>query len=281
MSVQFVAHIDESGDTGLAHVKPIDVRGATEWLVLGCYLVRVEHDSKSLGWVREIISKFRNAQSPHLHFADLIPAKRRIACELLATKPCRLFTVMSNKKNIRRYRNPNLDDGNRAWIYWWLTRILLEKVTDYCERRTPAERRGVDKLHIVFSRRGGLRYIDFSRYLSKLKRQSQAGRLYINQDDLAWSMIDEDEVRVLDHTKRAGLQLADIVAGSFFQAVERIRPGSCDAGYALALKPRMARTEGGQMLGYSVKTMPDLSEMDLQPEQRQVFEDYGYVKEGW
>ena len=36
---------------------------------------------------------------------------------------------MSNKKNIEKYKNNKLDDGNKAWIYWWLARLLLERVT--------------------------------------------------------------------------------------------------------------------------------------------------------
>ena len=33
--VSYVAYIDESGDDGLARVKPLDPDGASEWFVLG------------------------------------------------------------------------------------------------------------------------------------------------------------------------------------------------------------------------------------------------------
>jgi hypothetical protein len=134
MRVGFVAYIDESGDTGIERVKPLHLFGAaSEWLVLSCFLVRIEHDTSLPGWRRDIIGQFRNQQRPDIHYASLLPAKKAIACRAIATKPCRFFVVMSNKKNIEGYRNPNLDDNNKAWIYWFLSRLLLERVTEFCE----------------------------------------------------------------------------------------------------------------------------------------------------
>lgn len=280
MTVKFVAYIDESGDPGIQSVRPIDPNGATEWLVLSCFLVRAENDHKTLGWVKEIQSKFRNVQS-HLHFSDLLPSKKKIACESLVRKPCALFVIMSNKKNIRRYKNPNLDSGNKAWIYWFLARLLLERVTDFCEQKIAPENRGREKLKIVFSRRGGLEYIDFRNYLEKIQRQSRAGMLVLDQGDLCWSVVDLDELYVLDHSQRAGLQLTDIVCGAFFQAIERNRPADCDTTFAKILRPRMAPDRFQNVLGYGIKTMPELHEMNLSPEQRAIFEFYGYSKKGW
>jgi len=280
-TVAYVAYIDESGDTGIEAVRPIDAGGATEWLVLACLLIRIESDPKALGWVKEIQSKFRNVQSPYLHYADLLGAKKAVACELLATKPCAMFVIMSNKKNIRGYKNPRLDSGNKAWIYWFLSRLLLENVTDFCEQRTPASERGKQKLRIIFSRRGGLKYIDFENYLRKLERQSRAGMLVLDQGDLCWSVIDYEEIFVLDHKQRAGLQLADIVSGAFFQSVERNRPADCDPTYAKLLKPRLASNRHHHVIGYGIKTMPLLHEMGLTKEQREIFEYYGYIGSGW
>lgn len=281
MPVRFVAYIDESGDTGLEQIKPFQPRGASEWLVLSCFLVKEENDDKCLGWIREIQSKFKNVQSPHLHFADLIPAKKLIACEVAATKPCRFFIVASNKKNIQRYRNPNIDNGNKSWIYWWLSRLLLERVTDFCERQTPPARRGEDKMRIIFSRRGGLLYRDFERYLTRLHWQSVLGTLFIDYGDLCWSVIDFEEIRVLDHKSRAGLQLADIGAGAFYQSLEQNRPANCIATYAKALKPRLARSGKNGILNYGIKTMPELKDMGLSREQLEIFEFYGYPTKGW
>jgi hypothetical protein len=277
MPVTFVAYIDESGDTGIQTVRPIDAVGATEWLILSCFLVRAVNDAKSVTWIRDIQSKFKNVQSQHLHFADLLPFKKLIACKALAANPCRMFVVMSNKKNIRQYRNPNLDPRNKAWIYRWLARLLLERVTSLCERVVPVDERGKQKLRIIFSRRGDLKYDAFRDYLRKLAAQSRYGELTLGSGDIKWSLIDFDEIFALDHVNRAGLQLADIGAGAFFQAVERTRPVpvDCDPSYATALNPIMARDQYGRVLGFGIKTMPDLLSMTLTDDQKKVFEAFG------
>jgi hypothetical protein len=77
------------------------------------------------------------------------------------------------------------------------------------------------------------------------------------------------------------LQLADIPAGAFFQAVECNRPDDCDPQYAKLLKPIVARRYFGSRIGYGLKTMPGPGQMDLVEKQKEVFEYYGYPKRGW
>ena len=282
MPVTFVAYIDKSGDTGLGTVKkPDDPRGATEWLVLSAFVVRIEHDSKMVAWTQDVQADFISKRTD-LHFNRLLPFKKTLVCNALAKKDAKCFVVMSNKKNIEKYKNNKLDDGNKAWIYWWLARLLLERVSEYCEERTPPERRGKgqdkDKLRIIFSRRGGLTYKDFSDYLWKLYWQSGAGALWLNYKDIKWSVIDWDEIRVLDHKDRAGLQLADVNAGAFYEAVELNRGGiaTCDPSYAKALKPLVAIRSTGALVGFGIKPMPLVSAMGLSPEQMEVFKFYGW-----
>lgn len=283
MSVTFVAYIDESGDTGLDLVKkPNDPRGATEWLVLSAFVVKAMDDSKMVSWSKDVQADFVSRRAD-LHFNKLLDFKKRLVCGALAKKDCRCFVVMSNKKNIEKYKNPRLDDGNKSWIYWFLARLLLERVTEYCENNTPKDRRGHDKLRIVFSRRGGLRYVDFNNYLTKLYWQSRFGHAILNYKAIKWSMIDWDEILVLDHKARAGLQLADIVAGAFYQAVEMNRGAdvNCNPEYAKLLKPIVAARSNGWVVGYGLKTMPVPAAMNLTTQQREIFEFYGVSRYGW
>lgn len=281
MAVEFVAYIDESGDPGLSEIKPKTPGGASEWLVLGCVLLRVEHDRQVVQWMKELVAGFKAHQTPYLHFTDLNKAKKLVACEFLAQKPVRVFIAASNKQNIENYENPNLRDQKRHWYYWWMTRLLLERVTHFCKRMTPEEQMGNHKVRLIFSRRGRMRYADLNEYLTKIYWQSKFGMLVLSQFDLCWEVIDFDEIFVLDHKARAGLQFADVAAGAFFQAMEKDRPADCDPVYAKALKPIMGRDQYKRELGYGLKTMPDLWNMSLVASQKEIFEFYGFNPEAW
>ncbi len=284
MPISHVAYIDESGDTGLETVKkPDDPKGATEWLVLAAFVVRIEHDSKLVSWVNEVQSYFTSRRDD-LHFNKLLSFKKPLVCAAMAKKECKCFVVMSNKKNIEKYKNSKLDANNKSWIYWFLARLLLERVTEHCESQIPETRRGTDKLRIIFSRRGGLKYADFDRYLTKLYWQSRLGSLVLRYKDIKWSVIDWEEIRVLDHKERAGLQLADVIAGAFYQAVELHRGSGevdCDPSCAQLLKPLIASRPTGWVLGYGLKTMPIPAAMNLTASQKVLFEFYGFPQTGW
>ncbi len=282
MPIRFVAYIDESGDTGIEGVRPIDPGGATEWLLLSCMVVREADDSNCMEWMKEIKANFTNVNSPFLHFKDLLPRKKEIACNLIVQKPCRFFVVASNKKNIDGWKNEAAEfvsGKGSAWLYWWLARLLLERVTAFCEARVPVSQRGQAKILFVFSRRGGLKYVDFRDYLKRLHKQSRTNSLHIKKRDLCWSVVDEEEILVLDSAARAGLQLSDLCAGAFFQALEQ--KSNFDTQYAKLFKPRMAFSKSGLILGEGLKTMPELHEMGLTVKQRDIFEFYGYSPRGW
>ncbi len=282
MPIRFVAYIDEAGDTGIEGVRPVDPEGATEWLILSCMVVKENDDHNCMTWLQEIKAQFTNVNSPFLHYKDLIPRKKQIACSHIVTKPARFFIVASNKKNIDGYRNQacELVSGtSSAWLYWWLSRLLLERVTAFCEERVPASQRGQAKILFVFSRRGRMRYADFRDYLKKLHKQSRLGSLHLARGDIRWSVVDEEELLVLDSSARAGLQLTDLCAGAFFQALEQ--KSNFDTQYAKLFHGRMGHNKSGQVMGFGIKTMPDLHQMGLTIAQRAIFEHFGYSPRGW
>jgi hypothetical protein len=284
MPVSFVAYIDESGDTGLEQVKkPDDPKGATEWLVLSALVVKIEHDSQMVRWVNDVQSEFTSKRTD-LHFNKLLDFKKPLVCSALAKKDCKAFVVMSNKKNIEKYRNARLDPSNKSWIYWFLARLLLERVTEYCHKQSPVVAgSNSNKLRIIFSRRGGLMYQDFSDYLWKLYWQRDSDELVLNYRQITWPVIDHDEIFVFDHVKYAGLQLADVIAGAFYQAVEQNRGGAlaCEPTCAKLLKPILYYKGWNWYLGNGVKAMPALHEMNLTEPQKALFNAYGAKARDW
>lgn len=159
--------------------------------------------------------------------------------------------------------------AGRTYFYWWMTRLLLERVTDYCERRANHEYGSPRLVQLVFAQRGGLRYSHCQGYFYWLRWQSKTDSLYLNQGDLKWSVLNPlDEIRVLSPAVSGGLQIADSVAGAFYQAAN----GFADP--AVALAPRMAFDVRGSILGYGIKLMPGGYLRRMPQHQRAAFDFY-------
>lgn len=282
---EYVAYIDESGDPGLRTVKPIDPSGSSEWLVLGAVVIRRQNEATTTQWITDITKGFRNHQRYGIHFKDLNPTKKMLVCQRMAHLDCRYFCVASNKKNMRGYRNPWAEQiPSDNWFYCWLTRLLLERITDFVEQKSLSEFGTPKLLKIIYSERGGLSYGQMNAYYTWLRMRSFGGRLYLPLGDLAWSVMHEQLLEVHGHNERAGLHLADAVASSFFKACDYLDTGACDPSFAKELKPRMARVPDkvdGQISGYGLKLMPNLKRARLTVEQEEIFRFYGYPAQWW
>ena len=212
--VAYVAYIDKSGDDGLFRVQPINSNGASEWFVLSALVVPADMHREAV-WAQKILTAIKSTQRKTLHFQPLDEQRQVTACKLLATFPVRCFAVVSNKQNMKGYTNSKAAkvsySAGRTWFYWWCTRLLLERVTDYCERRSLHEFGEPRLVRLEFARREGLRYSHCQGYLFWLRMQSRTNTLYLTQGDLKWSVIDPiEEIRVRDPAERAGLQLTDL-----------------------------------------------------------------------
>jgi len=278
--IGYVAYIDEAGDDGLNRsLRPDDPRGASEWMVMSAVVVRVENDNRTVGWVRDIIGQLRQPQLTHLHFRRLRDDKKEIVCTEIAKLPVRCFTVMSHKKNMRNYKNLAAEQArvNRtAWFFCWLSRLLLERVTAYCEHRSHQDYGNPRAVRIEFSDRGGVNIDDIKLYYRYLSDQSRMGMLYLDMFDLAWSVVDFDQIFVHPNRMRAGLQLADAVSSAFYQAVERTPAGIVRPQFAKLLRPRVCPrpTSRGGRYGYGLKVMPTWIPSRLPSDQRDIIEFY-------
>lgn len=280
----FVAYIDESGDDGLKRVQPIDANGSSEWLIISAVVVQLSNENAVGRWQRDLLRDLNLTQRRDIHFKDLHPTKKLIAAQRVASHPLRCFVVISNKKNMRGYKNERAQGRSpfpeKNYLYWWLTRLLLERVTAFCAHQSQFRYGRPVPVKIVFSRRGGMSYERLTSYLNHIRFQSYTGELYLTAGDLVWSMIDLGQVLIRNHKDEAGLQFADIVAGAFHKAVF-VNGGVCDPQYAMALEPRMYRSRTGKILGNGLKPMPQLPQMNLAVPQREIFEFYGFPKKGW
>lgn len=248
--------------------------GASEWLVISAVVVKAEKDREVAPWTRAIVQGLKQHQITHLHFRDLKDSKKLQVCSQLADLPVRFFTVISHKRNMQNYTNLNAEMAKinkTAWFYCWMSRLLLERVTRYCGSRSIKDYGESRHVRIEFSDRGGVKIDDFVSYYEYLSQQSRLGMMYHSSFDLDWSVVDLTQITSHPNKMRAGLQLADVVASAFFQALEPNSSGNVTADYAKALRPRMAINNQGRMYGYSFKVMPKWAPARLPPQQREIF----------
>lgn len=275
---EFIAYIDEAGDPGLKRVRPIDNIGSTEWLVLSAVVVRRENDPLLPDWVAAINQANGSENTQVIHFKDLTQQQKLTASRTLASHPVRLFAVASNKKNMRGYRNERAEKaGSKQWFYNWIARILLERITHVCHQHATKHNLARKHVKFVFSQTGGHSYSQTAAYHELLRYQSRGTRLILNKWTPKWEVMHWRLVEAYPHYKRAGLQLADIVASAFYHAVDNLDTGPCDTQYAEALRDRIAFLDRDQHRDVGVVLQPTPPwEADISDEQKEIFRFYGY-----
>jgi hypothetical protein len=279
---KYVAYIDESGDPGLKSVRPLDPMGSSEWITLAAVVAAAEREAEVGAWADELKAALRSRQMRDIHFQKLSPARKLIACNSVASRPVRCFVVSSNKRNMKLHKNLRAEKiPSDNWFYCWLSRLLLERVTHWVHQHSVRRFDTPQKVKLVFSERGGLSYDQMNAYYQWLRMKGD--NQYLNLGNIAYECIDVRLLEVFNHVEHDGLKLPDIVASAFFKASDIYNTGACDPTYALALKPRMARSPDRQIAGYGLKLMPGFSQVRRRvlPEQLRVFEDYGYPKQWW
>ncbi|GGD24248.1 hypothetical protein GCM10011335_28960 [Aureimonas glaciei] len=199
-----------------------------------------------------------------IHYKDMNHAQRVMAVRHMATLPIRGLAVASNKLTIDPATYPTKNQ-----LYWYLTRYLIERMSWLAGEMRRMVPEGDGRVKITFSRRGGMQYDEFKDYLNRLKEDPRVR--------IKWPVIDIDAVEAEDHSRNAGLQLADFVASSVAAGFEHDVYGNCERRYAEILKPLLYNNRGNY-LSYGVKVVPNEQGMDLSAEQRRMIELFAHPR---
>lgn len=288
----YVCYIDEAGDPGLKKVKPRTPNGASEWFIIAGALVPKEYEDEIANWLYEMKSSLINSRLSELHFAKLNDQNKQICCSILSKKQVRLFAIISNKQNMEGYHNPlaelmtnNLPSDN--WYYCWMTRVLLERVTEYTARHSHKKHGRVGRVKIELSERGGLRYPQMQAYFDFLNIKSNGGRkkLFLPWGKLDFRTLHRDLMYVYRHSESPGLQLADIAASAYFKAVDVLDTKKRDPNFAKLLHPVMAKEPDSKFIsGFGVKLIPNLRTLrsfKVPQEQLEILYHFGYPHQWW
>lgn len=287
-SYDYVLYIDEAGDDVLKNLRPGNPTGASEWLVLAGYLVRAERDRELPRFLADLRSEIGAVQAPTLHYRNLSPAKRTKACELLARGSARAFAVCSFKRTMIGHKNDRAEassGSNSQYFYNWMVRLLLERATEFCFRDGLADQNGQPRrLKVIFSKKGGHHFGRLKAYIETLKMQAVGESTFISTREIRPNVLRFNLVEHVPGYLLAGLQMADIVASSFFEAVETNRAGwRCEP--AVSLSPIMASEVITAPSGivrstkadFGVTLVPRPHKAGLDNLQREIFRSYGYI----
>jgi len=289
---EYIALIDEAGDPGLSRVRPADPQGSSEWLIVSAVLIRKENENQLDNWYAGMFERLIKFKGKKVHFLRLNDVNKLASCEFLARRPVKIFTVCSNKKNMKGHVNPfaELRSLDRNWFYCWLTRVLLERVTHFVLNDSVNTFGKPKKVKLIYSHRGGLSYSQLSAYFSLIKMQGRVGGLYLELGNVYFETIDMDLVEVIPHFNHLGLTFADISASAFFKACDIYHTNACDPRFAEALKPRVASVDYRDSneienyrtyAGYGVKLLPSFKGARMTREQSSIFKSYGYPRQWW
>jgi len=184
----------------------------------------------------------------------------------LSKLPIGAAITFSHKVTISNSRYEDIFK-KKGFLYNYLLRWLLERVTVACR---DAARSEPCALKIVFSRRGGTDYQTMKEYLELMRDGREKIRPARN---ILWNVLDIDLIAVENHTKWAGLQIADCITSAFFNAVEPNIYGNYETGYALALRPNLIK-RNGIAIGRGVTPVPSLGHCALDDAQKAFFESF-------
>jgi hypothetical protein len=259
MAHSFIAYVDESGDDGLSGTYRTAGHqgGSSNWFTISASLWRYSRDLEAVHWRNEIRNQLPGqASKKTLHCNDLTHQQRVMACQALAMKAMRSICVMANKSVI-----PPNTYTLRNQLYFYMSRYLIERISWFCRDTRRDVPEGDGRVKIMFSRRGGLSYEGFRDYLSLLKSSEQ--------DDIRiqWNVIDIPGIEARDHSSKAGLQIADLVAYCMTAGLEPDAYGNCELRYARILRP-VVYHRGGNYLSYGVKLVPRADQIPLTAQQR-------------
>lgn len=253
MTFTHVVYVDEAGDEGFGKLRLPDRGGQSQWLLLGSMIARGNKDAQLPKWRNAILDRFPNSRRSDLHFINLKHEQKVVVCQEIARLPLFSCVVFSNKKTIpgsswaELFKRP-------GYLYNYMTRWLLERVTAFCAADSESSRQLPCKVKVVFSRRGGTDYRSMAEYLCLMRDGREVVR---PARQINWNVFDPSDIAVENHSVRVGLQFSDAFTSAFFSAVEPNVYGNYETQYAEILRQSVVRVSGNA-LNAGVTPVPSL-----------------------
>lgn len=258
MPYDYIAYIDEAGDDGFGKLATAESGGQSRWLVLGCCLATREADLMLPANRDKILARFPKRQSRVIHFRDLKHAQKTVACQEISNMKLEAALTFSHKVTLPGSRWEGTFK-QKGYLYNYLLRWLLERVTSHCHQQSPR-----CSLRIIFSRRSGT---DYQKMIEYLELMRDGRELMRPVRSINWNVFDIKDIAVENHSKWAGLQIADCITSAFFSAMEPNMYGNYETSYADLLRNKLI-TSGGITLGVGLTLVPSIEKSALDESQK-------------
>ncbi|MGA2092916.1 MAG: DUF3800 domain-containing protein [Sedimentisphaerales bacterium] len=259
MSVSFCAYIDESGDEGFKFRTAPDEGASSDWFILSAFVTRKKADLQTVRIIDKIRSELKYHPRKHIHWKKLKhPQKVRYA-QFIASTQSRVMAVCVHKPSLMEPEK----FSERYRLYFYAVRYLIERISWLVrDKHNPGKWGGDGTAELLFSNRQGMSYDEMRDYLRLLNKQQQAG-----QDiRIDFEKVPIENLKTQTPGKSMGLQLADAVAGAFFNALERDKFGNTEPRYIQTMAPVLYR-ENKNLQGYGFKIAPREAMLKLESEE--------------
>jgi hypothetical protein len=247
MKPSFITYIDESGDEGFVF-KP-DGGGSSRWFVISAAVIRQADDLQLVSCLKEVRAVLKKPSKTPLHFVDLKHEQRIPYIRRVGDLPIRTVSVAVYKPLIAE---PEKFQNEKYLLYRYATRLLLERVSWLCRDHHRANE-GNGFTDIIFSNRSNMSYDEIKDYLRLILKQAENNP---QQVQISRTIIDPDRIQSVEHSKLAGLQVADAVASGIHFALKVNRYGETEPAYLSHLKKTIYRHREVS-LGYGIKVWPE------------------------
>lgn len=248
MKASFRAYIDESGDEGFKFRKSFDEEASSDWFVLAAFVTRKKTDLETVKIIDQARQEFKLHPRKHIHWKKLKHPKKVRYTQMIAALQARLIAVCVHKPSLlepEKFRD-------RYRLYFYAVRYLVERISWLArDRHNPVKWGGDGTVELIFSNRQGMPYDELKDYLRLLEKQKQAGR----DISIEFDRVPVDVLKTQTPGRSMGLQLADAVAGAFFNAIERDKFGNTEPRYLKTILPVLYHY-GSSYHGYGFKIVP-------------------------
>lgn len=223
----WTVYIDESGDEGTRFGA-----GSSDWFVLGAALFDAASEPQSVDVIRQVRAGINQVQAASgrmipekkaLHFRDLKHEQKKYYCATIARSKADLLAVAVHKPSLSEMTSLT----GRSQLFFWTAWRLLS----LAGRRISAHQTGSPQVEFCFSNRSGMSKAEIGEWLQSAVRET-------NTQSELWEAA---EVSLIAHSKRAGLQIADAVASSYFACLQPNGFGQTEDGYIRILSDRVTR----------------------------------------